>query len=156
MECPICKNSEHKVISSHPTKCGWGVRRRRQCLSCNSRFNTLESVIEYPEPSLARFRLNRETRQYSYTPPLTGLDLRGARYMEVFEECSKHLVQCFVTSKKAGNGKITRKQVATIATEIGLPLKTACDFLERLGKLPTGTWELKFKDLKTEDLLKLR
>lgn len=44
MKCPYCKYNDSKVIDSRATNENEGVRRRRQCLSCGSRFTTHESV----------------------------------------------------------------------------------------------------------------
>lgn len=44
MRCPICHSSESKVVdTTHDTR--GGVRRRRECLSCNQRFSTYERPI---------------------------------------------------------------------------------------------------------------
>jgi transcriptional repressor NrdR len=45
MKCPRCGFLEDKVIDSRVSKEGLTVRRRRECLSCNSRFTTLEEVV---------------------------------------------------------------------------------------------------------------
>ena len=42
MKCPYCENTDSKVIDSRDVNDG--VRRRRQCLSCNSRFTTHERL----------------------------------------------------------------------------------------------------------------
>jgi transcriptional repressor NrdR len=42
MKCPYCKYQDSKVIDSRGMS--EGVRRRRQCLHCNSRFTTYERV----------------------------------------------------------------------------------------------------------------
>ena len=44
MRCPKCGCSDDKVIDSRSVKDGYGVRRRRECIQCNYRFTTLESV----------------------------------------------------------------------------------------------------------------
>jgi len=46
MKCPYCGFEESKVIDSRPTEDGFVIRRRRQCLSCNSRYTTYEKVEE--------------------------------------------------------------------------------------------------------------
>ena len=43
MKCPYCKSEDLKVIDSRDVNDG--VRRRRQCLNCNSRFTTYERVL---------------------------------------------------------------------------------------------------------------
>ena len=40
MKCPVCGNSESKVIDSRPTDSE--IRRRRECLACGRRFTTFE------------------------------------------------------------------------------------------------------------------
>lgn len=44
MHCPFCKAVETKVIDSRIANDGVAVRRRRECLSCNERFTTFETV----------------------------------------------------------------------------------------------------------------
>lgn len=45
MKCPCCGCSESKVIDSRPVEEGNSIRRRRECLACQKRFNTFE-VLE--------------------------------------------------------------------------------------------------------------
>ena len=45
MRCPKCGCDNDKVIDSRAGRDGGTVRRRRECLSCNYRFSTLESVV---------------------------------------------------------------------------------------------------------------
>jgi len=42
MNCPYCGNEESKVVDSRDAN--EGIRRRRQCLNCSSRFTTYEYV----------------------------------------------------------------------------------------------------------------
>ena len=44
MRCPNCGYSESKVIDSRPVEEGNSIRRRRECLSCQKRFNTYEMI----------------------------------------------------------------------------------------------------------------
>ncbi|MBR5283506.1 MAG: transcriptional regulator NrdR, partial [Clostridia bacterium] len=48
MKCPFCGYSESKVVDSRPTDEGSSIRRRRECLSCASRFTTYETVEYLP------------------------------------------------------------------------------------------------------------
>lgn len=48
MKCPFCGHSEDKVLDTRIQKDG-GIRRRRECLSCKSRYSTIETVmLSYP------------------------------------------------------------------------------------------------------------
>ncbi len=44
MRCPYCNASDSKVIDTNHDSRG-GVRRRRECLACHSRFSTYERAI---------------------------------------------------------------------------------------------------------------
>ena len=44
MRCPNCGYTESKVIDSRPVEEGNSIRRRRECLSCQKRFNTYEMI----------------------------------------------------------------------------------------------------------------
>ena len=48
MKCPFCGHLEDKVIDSRPAEDGASIRRRRECLSCASRFTTYEKVEILP------------------------------------------------------------------------------------------------------------
>lgn len=48
MLCPACRASETKVVDSRLAEEGASIRRRRQCLTCSSRFTTYERVDEIP------------------------------------------------------------------------------------------------------------
>jgi transcriptional repressor NrdR len=44
VKCPSCGHSDDKVIDSRSAKDGRAIRRRRECISCGSRFTTYEYV----------------------------------------------------------------------------------------------------------------
>lgn len=44
MYCPFCQAQDTKVVDSRLVASGAQVRRRRQCLVCNERFTTFETV----------------------------------------------------------------------------------------------------------------
>ena len=48
MKCPFCGYSESKVIDSRPADEGASIRRRRECLGCQKRFTTYETVERMP------------------------------------------------------------------------------------------------------------
>ncbi len=48
MKCPYCGYGESKVIDSRPAEEGSSIRRRRECLSCQKRFTTYETVESLP------------------------------------------------------------------------------------------------------------
>jgi transcriptional repressor NrdR len=49
MRCPFCGSAETKVIDSRFNEDSYSIKRRRECIECQSRFNTLEtSELNYP------------------------------------------------------------------------------------------------------------
>jgi len=48
MKCPFCNHLEDKVVDSRESREGEAIRRRRQCLRCERRFTTYETIDEIP------------------------------------------------------------------------------------------------------------
>lgn len=48
MKCPYCGYEESKVVDSRHSEDGSSIRRRRECLSCQKRFTTYETVESLP------------------------------------------------------------------------------------------------------------
>lgn len=49
MRCPYCGHNEDRVLDTREQKEGELIRRRRECLSCKSRFSTMESIqVAFP------------------------------------------------------------------------------------------------------------
>ena len=48
MKCPFCGFEDSKVVDSRPADEGSSIRRRRECLKCEKRFTTYETVESLP------------------------------------------------------------------------------------------------------------
>ncbi|MEM7325434.1 MAG: transcriptional regulator NrdR [Actinomycetota bacterium] len=48
VHCPICHMADTRVIDSRSADGGAAIRRRRECVSCERRFNTFERVEHLP------------------------------------------------------------------------------------------------------------
>ena len=70
MKCPSCGCSESKVIDSRPVEEGNSIRRRRECLSCQKRFNTFE-VLESVQ--IIVIKKNGEKELFDRTKLLGGI-----------------------------------------------------------------------------------
>ncbi len=46
MQCPACKSESSKVVDTRAARGGQAVRRRRECLDCQTRYTTYEYVEE--------------------------------------------------------------------------------------------------------------
>jgi transcriptional repressor NrdR len=54
MRCPECDAAENRVVDTRTSRGGRAVRRRRECLVCETRFTTYEYVEERPMQVLKR------------------------------------------------------------------------------------------------------
>ena len=59
MRCPVCTDTENKVVDSRLAGDGGEIRRRRECLECGHRFTTRER-IEESFPKLVKRDARRE------------------------------------------------------------------------------------------------
>ena len=48
MKCPLCSNSDSRVLDSRPIDDGASIKRRRECPACGKRFTTYEVVDTVP------------------------------------------------------------------------------------------------------------
>lgn len=87
MKCPVCANTDSKVIDSRPTEDS-SIRRRRECLSCQKRFTTYEIVEAVP---LAVIKKNKTREVFDPNKIIAGL--RRACYKRpVYESQMANLV----------------------------------------------------------------
>ena len=70
MHCPFCNYDDTKVVDSRLTADNLQVRRRRECLRCNSRFSTYETIeLNLPrvvKKDNAREAFNLDTVSYTH------------------------------------------------------------------------------------------
>ena len=48
MKCPYCGEQESKVVDSRHSEDNLSIRRRRECISCQRRFTTYETIETMP------------------------------------------------------------------------------------------------------------
>ena len=48
MKCPACSHPKSMVVDSRPSADGSSIRRRRECLHCQKRFTTYETIETVP------------------------------------------------------------------------------------------------------------
>ena len=70
MKCPACGFMESKVIDSRPINEGGSIRRRRECLACQRRFNTFEVLESY---QIIVIKKNGEKELFDRTKLLSGV-----------------------------------------------------------------------------------
>lgn len=70
MHCPACRADDSKVVDSRLAEEGAAIRRRRQCLTCSSRFTTFERVDHAP---LTVVKSTGETQPFDRSKLVAGL-----------------------------------------------------------------------------------
>lgn len=48
MKCPFCGEQDSKVVDSRHSEDNLSIRRRRECIACQRRFTTYETIEEMP------------------------------------------------------------------------------------------------------------
>lgn len=76
MRCPECDAAENRVVDTRTSRGGRAVRRRRECLVCETRFTTYEYVEERPIQVLKR---DGSTQEFSRDKLLHSLKVACAK-----------------------------------------------------------------------------
>ncbi len=76
MKCPSCGIDNDRVIDSRASHDGFAIRRRRECLGCQARYNTYERV---DDPVRCPFCHDEGTRLVELEPSEGGFAVRRQR-----------------------------------------------------------------------------
>ena len=82
MKCPACGHPESKVLDSRPANEGNSIRRRRECLKCQKRFTTFETIESV---SFVVVKKDKTRESFDRMKLLNGLVLclhRDARFVK--------------------------------------------------------------------------
>lgn len=153
MRCPYCSHLEDKVIDSRPTDEGAVIRRRRECLKCQSRFTTYEKVESLP---LMVIKKDKSRQPFNREKILNGL-LRACEKRPISIDDLEKLVdeielqlhntlQREITSKDIGEMVMTRlKDMDEVAyvrfASVYRQFKDINTFMDELHKLLDEKYE---------------
>lgn len=136
MKCPFCGHSEDKVLDTRVQKDG-GIRRRRECLSCKSRYSTLETVmLSYP------FIIKKDGRREPFNKEKL---LRGMQ-----AACQKRpvsLAQLESTVERIASWLITRGEGEVAAKVIGRRVMAELKQLDDVAYVRFASVYRNFKDV---------
>ena len=144
MRCPACGYHDSKVIDSRPVTEGNSIRRRRECLACQKRFNTFE-VIEAVQMFVIKKNGTKEL--YDRNKLLVGLlkacQKRPVNAEDIASEIENELQNSLtneVTTKKIGELVMeklkTRDEVAYVRfASVYREFKDLNTFLDELKQL---------------------
>ena len=136
MKCPFCAHSEDKVLDTRVQKDG-GIRRRRECLSCKSRYSTLETVVlSYP------FVIKKDGRREPFSKEKLLKGLQAA--------CQKRpvsLAQLDAVVERISSWVITRGENEISAKLIGRRLMAELKQLDDVAYIRFASFYKVFKDV---------
>ena len=94
MKCPKCSNRKDRVIDSRSIKSGDSIRRRRQCLACEHRFTTYETVARV---NLRVIKRDGEIEDFNREKLRRGI-ANACKNCDVTDQDIDNLVDWIVTS----------------------------------------------------------
>lgn len=111
MRCPVCNNSDTKVVDSRLSVDGMNIRRRRECEKCLFRFSTLEEM-ELLDLTVVKRDGRRES--YSRDKLVRGLEkaLEKRPYTEANLQQLVHKIERDIQKKR--RGELTAKEIGEI------------------------------------------
>ena len=111
MRCPVCNNTDTKVVDSRVAVDGMSIRRRRECEKCGFRFSTLEEM-ELLDLTVVK----RDGRRESYARDKIVRGLEKALEKRPFTEADLqrlvHKIERDIQKKR--RGELTSKEIGEI------------------------------------------
>ena len=112
MHCPFCGDDNSKVIDSRES--GDGIRRRRECMACDTRFTTYERVemreLMVVKRDGRREEFNRDKLWASVTKACAKRPLPLGRIEKVINEIQSHL-------SDAGRSEVSSRDVGELVMD---------------------------------------
>ncbi len=147
MKCPYCGYAEGKVIDSRPTEDGNAIRRRRECLQCQRRFTTYETLETI---SLAVIKQDNSRQPYEREKIIRG----------IIRACEKRPISLPQMEKIADDieGELYQAAIKEVSsTELGERVMHHLKELDEVAYVRFASVHKHFSDIETfmEELKKL-
>ncbi len=139
MKCPSCGYTESKVLDSRPNNDSSSIRRRRECMQCQKRFTTFET-IEYITFSVIKKNKTRE--KFDKRKLLDGM----------IKACEKRPVPITEIEKAASDIEQTLQSTMRVeipSTEIGELVMKKLKVLDDVAYVRYASVYKQFKDINT-------
>ena len=147
MKCPSCGNFESKVLDSRPSADNTSIRRRRECLACQKRFTTFETIENV---AFVVVKKNGNREMFVRTKLVNGM-IRACEKRPV----SVKQIENAVNEIEANLQSSMRSEVPS--TEIGELVMEKLKALDEVAYVRFASVYRQFKDINTfmEELKKL-
>ena len=136
MKCPHCGCEDSKVIYSRPIEENSSIRRRRECLQCQSRFTTYE-VIESVQPIVIKKDGTRE--YFDKNKLLVGL----------LKACQKRPVDSAKIADKIESELLNSLRLEITSKEIGEMVMAELKETDAVAYVRFASVYREFKDVNT-------
>lgn len=114
MRCPSCGYAESKVVDSRPAEDGASIRRRRECLSCSTRFTTYERLGDNP---LIIIKSDGSSEAYNREKLFRGLLTACAKRPVSSEQISQLIDSIEGELRNTGSQEIASKALGEMALQ---------------------------------------
>ncbi|WP_316359189.1 transcriptional regulator NrdR [Candidatus Neptunichlamydia sp. REUL1] len=136
MKCPFCGHDESKVTDSRNASETNAIRRRRECLQCNKRFTTFETV----DISLQVRKRDGSYEDFSLQKLVKGLD-SASRHTRISHDQVRDLASQIAN-------ELVEKQVREIsATKLGELVMEKLHALDTVAYIRFACVYRRFKDV---------
>lgn len=147
MKCPACGHIESKVLDSRPNSDFSSIRRRRECLSCQKRFTTFETIDIV---TFSVIKKNKSREQFDKRKMLDGM----------IKACEKRPVPITEIEKAANDIEshlLSSMRTEISSNEIGELVMQKLKDLDEVAYVRFASVYRQFKDINTfmDELKKL-
>ena len=137
MQCPFCKYHDSKVVDSRSADEGTTIRRRRECISCQKRFTTYETLELTP---LIVLKKNGDRERFERQKLLGGI-LRSCEKRSIpLEKIEKLVTEVEKELRDISTGEVP-------STEIGELVMTKLQELDQVAYVRFASVYRQFADV---------
>ena len=140
MRCPYCGLGESKVLETRLADDGYSIRRRRECMDCQSRFTTYEKYDDLP---ILVVKKDRRREAFNQHKILNGL-IRACEKRPVALEQLEHVAAEIERELKSESLK---REVTT--ADIGEMVMKRLKELDEVAYVRFASVYREFKDIST-------
>lgn len=136
MKCPFCNNEETKVTDSRALDESNSIKRRRECLQCQERFTTFETL----DLTIQVKKRDGRYEEFDQQKLIKGLE-EACRHTRISHAQVRGIVDCITT-------ELLRQQVKEITTkDLGVKVMQHLKKLDTIAYIRFACVYRRFKDL---------
>ena len=119
MRCPECGCTEDKVLETRVSKNKDMIRRRRQCIGCNHRFNTQEELIRN---DFVIIKSDSRREDLNLQKLRSSLEIACRKRPVTTKQINETMQQIIQSLEKEFDGEVSSKEIGRLVMESLKPL----------------------------------